>query len=142
MIESVNITYFWIFAALLYVYLLLFSVIKINAKAKELYAKIESNVCSVITKNNGVNSVYELIYHKILPSISTAFSNGVNYLHSFSLYIVKFEHVLKTKGGYYPSEAVNYTALALRKLYDGNPQIWLVYSSLVIVIFYFILTVF
>jgi hypothetical protein len=78
----------------------------------------------------------------VLPSLSAALSAGVNNLHYFSLYIVKFEHVLKTKGGYYPSEAVNYTALALRKLYDGNPQIWLVYSSLIIVVFYFILTVF
>jgi hypothetical protein len=142
MIESVNIIYFWIFTVMLYLYLLLFSIIKINAKAKELYVKIESNVCTIITNNNGVNSVYELIYHKVLPSLSAALSAGVNNLHYFSLYIVKFEHVLKTKGGYYPSEAVNYTALALRKLYDGNPQIWLVYSSLIIVVFYFILTVF
>ncbi len=142
MIESINITYFFIFSSLLFLYLLLFSIIKISGKAEELYNKIKSGVNTLISKNKQAEEAVKLFYSKFLPALNKIFSIAIKNLYSLSLYINKFEIVLKSKGGYSPSDAVNYSALALRKLYDGNAQLWLVYSSLVIVVFYFILTVF
>ena len=142
MIESINITYISIFAVLLYLYLFLFTGVRTNSKAGELYEKVRSGLRSKINKNDKLRGIFEFAGNKCLPAISSKFYTGLRYVHTFSLFIHRTELFLTGKAGYYPAEFMNYSALALRKLYDGSPQVWLVYSSLLIVVFYFILTVF
>lgn len=142
MIEVVNITLYIVLSIIVYLFLLLYSAILIYEKAGKLYLQLISWLKSLIKKNDNVEEVFKTLRNKVTPQIKGAFSVALNSLNTFSLFIDKFEQFNKQKGGYYPAEAVNYSALALRKLYDGSPQVWLVYSSVAIVVFYFILTVF
>jgi hypothetical protein len=142
MIEGINITYFVIFSILLYLYLLLFGAVNINSYAGCLYAKLKANINVLVGKNNTVQNIFNTTRIKIFPFIAISFSTSIKYLHAFSIYLDRFDIALKIKVVDYLDEPVDYLALILRKLYDGSPRIWLVYSSLVIVVFYFILTVF
>lgn len=142
MIEALNNTYFIISAILVYLLCLLIILINTLDAAAAIYTRLKGKLLNLINKNIRTQQLYKTITDKIIPALILYLKKTETLLTSISLPFLKFDSFIEHGIFQNIDTPVNYSALLLRKLYDGNPGIWLIYSSLAIVAFYFILTIF
>jgi hypothetical protein len=142
MIESVNLTAYIILCVLLYSFLIKFILINSNQHIRELYEKVNLFIYSLITKNIKVKGILHSIYTNIILPSRTVFIKVLVYLKISCEGLFDFTASLDEKFHSGLGQSADYASLTIRKLYDGNAQLYIVYSTAVIVVFYFILTVF
>jgi len=142
MIESINITYYSIFTIICYVFLLLFAAVNINDAAEEYFTKFKIKIKTVLTVNPKVKNLLVLLKKRIYLPILIVFKFIHQYLTMFSEYFYTFDKFITNAFGVILGESIDYTSLALRKLYGENVQALIIYGSAAIVVFYFILSIF
>jgi len=137
-----NINLFIVLITVIYLYMILFTLINLSQAVRVFYNKLLDKLNALINKNKKVGGVLDFIKSKILFYMNKALRIVFKFLLILSYYIFKFDLYIIKNDSVLVDEPVNYTALVLRKLYTENIRTVIVYSSLVLVIFYFILSVF
>jgi hypothetical protein len=82
------------------------------------------------------------LLQNIFLVINNAFNSLLEYFVIVSDYMIRFDTNFTQTSEYTLNELLNYCSLSLRKLYTENLQAVVIYSSLAIVVFYFILSIF
>lgn len=141
MIDSLNSLYFVIFIIIFYLWIVIFIAGRVSTRVNEFYIKIVGHISLTINKNKTVNQMFRIFPAGIISVLRSGTQSFINFMNPAAVYTAKFDEILEGKI-LFIAEAESYPALIIRKLYEGNFSTWLVYSSIVIVLFYFILTVF
>lgn len=142
MIENLNNTYFIAAVLMNYVFLILFSSILTSEYVRNIYQKTKEKLSGVIRKNKYAEQIFNFIVRKVLPAIKVLVIKFVHVLHSISIIYNKIDLFIQNEIFGNLDEPVNYSALTLRKLYEVNSRLWVIYSIISMVAFYFILTIF
>jgi hypothetical protein len=134
--------FYFVLIALMYLFLVIFTVLRLSKTDRKIYYAFLDRINAFIHKNKKVFVVFDFIKYRLLFYFGKALAIIFKFLKIFSYYIYKLDLLLKRNDFVIIGEPVNYAALVLRKLYTENVQAAIVYISLVIVLFYFILSVF
>ena len=142
MIENLNNAYFIAAILLDYLCLILLSAILISVDVRNIYQKIKDKLSGIIRKNNYAEQIFTFIFRKVLPVIKVLVFKIIHVLHSISIIFDKIDLFIQNEIFGNLDVPLNYSALSLRKLYEVNPRLWVIYSIISMVAFYFILTIF
>lgn len=140
--EYLNNIYFIVSAILVYLLLALQSAVSISQYARNVYDKIIKELSTLIRKNKQADRAVNFIGKIVIPGTGHFVLKFINVLNTVSSTLIRFDKFLQDEVYGNIGEPVNYSALLLRKLYEGESRVWVIYSVISIVAFYFILTIF
>ncbi len=141
MIENINLTLYIVLAVLCYVFLILFAAINIFDAVGNYYIELKGKIKNVIVTSKTKN-LFVLLKNRVYLPILLVFKFLFRYLLLLSESFHAFDELITIGSRIMFEESIEYTSLTLRKIYEGNIQSLLVYSSSAIVVFYIILSVF
>lgn len=141
MIDGINITAYYLAAAIIHLFLTFNITVKCSRIVGEIFARAKQQIKGFIVGRLAIKAIFvQLINYLVKPInltsiylVAALFKTGV-FLASIDEFVLKHDKTI-------PGEAVNYSALILRKLYDINIQVMLSFLLTGIVVFYFILSV-
>ncbi len=138
MTESVNITAFIVFTVILYVILIIYTLFHCSKLCREYsYAFFSKSM-----KNELIFKITAFVNRSIVQVIQKILAAFVSLLNRISLICCKIEAFSAQMDRFVFEEPVDLTALVIRKFYGENEQYMIAAAAGLIVVFYFILTVF
>ena len=138
MIENINISIYIVLIVIVYLFVILVSLYNSGSA----FRNFVDSFISGLQKIKVLKNIQEFISGKILPVIRFSVSILIKVLSGVSEFTCRVDEFLSGSNKVIFAQPVNLTALVLRKLYGENEQIMLAAAAGIIVVFYFILTVF
>lgn len=136
MIEGINNTTFIVLSVIVYLYVLVFILVNLNKRIRMFYLQMPEKAFMPLKEKT------PKLLQNIFLVINNAFNSMLEYFVIVSDYMIRFDTNFTQTSEYTLNELLNYCSLSLRKLYTENLQAVVIYSSLAIVVFYFILSIF
>jgi len=134
----INTTWFFVLAALVYVILFVYALLKISATARNMALNIRTN----LSKQNFFKTISGNIHKYITVPVT-----GV--INKFATFLGKSGRSISGSEGYFTRkikpiliEPVNIVSLVFRKLYNDSQTAFIGISAGLIVVFYIILSIF
>jgi hypothetical protein len=138
LIEKVNITLYIILSVICYLMLIALSMYNINT----FFRGFVDSLVQKLSKIGFFAIVQKFFTERVLKFIRLLASTMIKLLYEVSGFFCKLDDLLQRSDRLVLTEPVNLTALAVRKLYGENINLMLAAAAGIIVVFYFILTIF
>ena len=142
MINSIDITWFLPFCIPLFISLILFSLIEIFPSASRYYKELLNKVKILLFKNEKLSAILLKLWNTLQQSTKSLWKFLIKYLALISAQFQRVDLFITNRDATLIGEPINYFSLTLRKLFDTSIHTWIVYSAALIMLFYFILTIF
>lgn len=142
MINSIDTAWFLPFCIPLLIFLALFSLIKIFPSINTYYIKLLDKLNILLPKNEKLKDLLSKLWNSLLQNANFSWRFLIKNLSVISSQFKKIDSFISTKDTIIIGEPVNYFSLTLRKLFDTSVHTWIVYTAALIMLFYFILTIF
>lgn len=137
-----SVTIYYIFAALLILLLTAFSLIQIFPQIRLQYENAALKIRSALNKNKTALRIITIFQRYLKSPVLKACRSLVKYLGVTSGHIQKAEGFFQRALPAVTTEPVNLMALVIRKCYTESPAPLITLTAGLIVVFYFILTIF
>jgi hypothetical protein len=135
-------TTYYILAALLILCLTAFSLVQIFPQNRMQYERALIRLKGALNKNKDALRIIKFLKKHIKSPVLKAIRSSVKYLGITSGHVRKAEGFIQRTLPFVTTEPVNLVALVIRKCYTDNPAPLITATTGLIVVFYFILTIF